>query len=98
MNEHIKNKHMGRRFICPVCSIDCTATSSLERHMKHFHQVEKEPNTSLTEHEHFVAGEEIVLSQDALLAKIKNLEKTLEAKNKEIADLKKTLKKPQKKK
>lgn len=87
MNEHIKNKHMGRRFICPVCSTDCTATSSLERHMKRFHQVKKEPNTS-----------QIVLSQDALLAKIKNLEKTLEAKNKEIADLKEAVKKPLKKK
>lgn len=89
-NHHVKTKHKGRRYICGICKDDdeknekMTSKFAYKRHMKRVHKIRELKNVD--EAEHYVA-DSVEMMESAKDALIIRLQKELEEKNNELAEL-----------
>lgn len=92
LNAHIKAKHSGAKYFCPVegCGVDTTTKGSLLRHIRIKHRKVSQAHISKVSEHSFLVGDDgnYITTHEAKFAKIKRLERDLLTKNDEIASLK----------
>lgn len=83
LNQHIKNKHSGRVFICPHCQEEQTSKDAHKKHLKRRHGNDSVINVE--ENEHTIQEERVELTNEAKDALIKRLQAELDENKRIIA-------------
>lgn len=89
LQNHIKNKHKNRRFICSYCNLENSTKFALKRHIQRRHKNIQE--VTADECENYIMDEEVVSSEKALATKVKRLMQLVACRKRHIAYLEKKI-------